>query len=89
MKYKRKVRYRVDYVTEVEVEISPKDVEASDLTYEEFVEDYLEDHFDDTCSDIDIPERDGHIYCEGSFEVVTHEDLRVPSHLEQLAEQAE
>jgi hypothetical protein len=89
MKFRRKVRYRVEFVTEVEVEINPKDVEASDLSFEEFVDDSLEDYFDAALCDLDIPDRDGHVYCDYSFEVVTHEDLAPPSPLEQLAEQSE
>jgi hypothetical protein len=89
MKFKRHVRYQVEYETEVEVEIDMDDFHRSGLTLEEYVEGNLEEYFCDAYGDINIPAGSDQEYCENSFEIVSERDLPQPPALRQLAEQAE
>ena len=93
MKYRGKVRYRVEYTSELEFEVDTSNVEAEaeaeGLSVEEFLDDVLDAYYQDAVSGIDIPETADSDYCKGSFEVIYEDELEHISPLNQLAEQAE
>jgi len=85
MRIRRKVTYRAEFVTEIDIRVNPGELNAEQCSsFEQSISDAIEDAY----CDIDVPENSDSKYQACSFEVIEWEDLPIPP-LEQLAEEAE